>query len=199
MSGVLGQMASASTPITQAINAVMSPYPPSFDNNPALFAWALFARILIVLMAAATLVKISSRNRMEGIEANHPVYYHRMTVCCFLWGAMIGSLSDALTYLFWGEVGDAVTYFIFVAARVLDGMTMFPFLMALFVPLWLRWLCEIGVLKSAPTLTLNGVINDVRTTWDSKSIPLLLLGYSALGSAAVTVGKYWLWLEHGRP
>ena len=198
MSGVFGHMAAATSPIAQALDAVPSPYPPSFDNNPLLFAWALFARILIVLMASATLVRVVSRNRMEKIEANHPVYYHRMTVACFLWAALIGALSDVLTYLFWGEATATLTYVIFVSARILDGLTMFPFLMALFVPLWLRWLCEAGVLKTAPQLTLNGVINDVRTMWDSKSIPLLLLGYSALGSAAVTVGKYWLWLEHGR-
>ena len=199
MSGVLGHLAASSSPIAQALEAVPSPYPPSFDNNPLLFAWALFARILIVLMASATLVRVASRNRVEQIEANHPVYYHRMTVACFLWGALIGAGSDVLTYLFWGEGTPTFTYFVFVTARVLDGLTMFPFLMALLVPLWLKWLCEIGFLKSAPALTLNGVINDVRTMWDSKSIPLLLLGYSALGSAAVTVGKYWLWLEHGRP
>lgn len=185
--------------IGRTLESASSPYPPSFDNNPLVFAWALFARLLIFSLSAATLLRIRERNIKDGIPANHPVYYHRMVMASFLWAAMLGSLSDVLTYLFWNEVSIPLTAFVLLMSRLLDAFTMVPFLMALFVPVWLGWLCRVGILDTAPSMTLNGVVNDIRATWTSAAVPLRLLAYSAVGSALVTVGKWWLWIDHGRP
>jgi hypothetical protein len=192
-----GIIAIAGTVIGPVMEAARGPYPPSFDNSPIVFGWALFSRILILTLSVASLVRISSRNRTEKVEANHPVYYHRMTVSCFLTAAAMGSLSDVINYLTWGEVSERSTMICLMTSQILNALTMFPMVMALFVPVWLRWLCRAGVLKTAPKMTLNGVVNDVRTTWESASIPMQLLVASAIGSAAVTVAKYWWWREHG--
>lgn len=181
--------------IGQALEHVSSPFPPSFDNNPLVFGWALFARLLIFLLSASTLVKLRARNISENLAANHPVFYHRVATASFLWAALLGSLSDVITYLFWGEVSVGATAIALLISRLLDALTMIPFLMALFVPLWVRWMCRIGILTPAPSMTLNGLVNDVRSTWTSASIPLQLLAYSAIASATTTVGKYWLWVE----
>ena len=185
--------------IGRTLEAAGSPYPPSFDNNPLVFGWALFARLLIFLLSTATLLKIRERNVKERLAANHPVYYHRVTIASFLWAALLGSLSDVLTYLFWNEVTVGLTATVLLLSRLLDALTMIPFVMALFVPLWLRWLCRVGVLTTAPSFILSGIVNDVRATWTSAAIPIRLTVYSAGGAALVTVAKYWLWLEHGRP
>ena len=55
----------------------------------------------------------------------------------------------------------------------------------------------VGLLRVAPSMTLNGIVNDVRVMWDSAAVPLRLFAISALGSALVTYGKYWLWRGHG--
>jgi hypothetical protein len=187
------------TVVGQALNAVNSPYPPSFDNNPMIFGWALFARLLVLLLSTSTLVRLRGRNIAERIAPNHPVYYHRAVTQCLLWGAGIGSLSDVLTYLFWGEVSIGITATVLLVSRILDGLTLFPFLMALFVPFWVKWLCDIGFLKIAPSMMLNGVVNDLRATWTSTEIPIRLSQQAAIAAFMITVGKYWLWLEHGRP
>jgi hypothetical protein len=178
------------------INTAASPFPPSFDNNPMVFAWALFARMLVFSLASATVVKIMARNAAERLPTNHPVYYHRLVMMCFLWTAIMGSSSDVMTYLFWGEASVETTSFILLLCRVIDACTMAPFVMALFVPVWMRWLRNAGWVRFQPTIVLNGVINDVRVTWTSATIPLQLLTYSLIASGMVTVGKYLLWVEH---
>lgn len=183
----------------RALEAAHSPYPPSFDNNPLVFGWALFARLLVLNLAMATVLRLYARNRTERLTANHPVYYHRMVSICFLWTALLASGGDVLTYLFWGEVSNTITAVVMLLSRLLDALTMIPFLMALFVPIWLRWLRVMGLIPTAPSITLNGVVSDMRVTWGSFALPLALLAYSAIGSAGVTILKYWLWIEHGRP
>jgi F0F1-type ATP synthase assembly protein I len=182
--------------IGRAVDFAVSPYPPSFDNNPLIFGWALFARLLIMLLAAATLARMSSKARVDKLPGNHPVFYHRAVITAFLWAALIGSTSDVLTYLVWNEVSNATTSIVLLISRLLDAISVIPFLCALFPTIVLNWLCHIGVLRRSPTITLNGVVNDVRAVWDSKTVPLQLLAYSAVGAAAVTTGKYVLWLEH---
>lgn len=197
MIGLLEQAPSMIGDVMDA-TAVTSPYPPSFDNNPLIFGWALFARLLVFSLSVATLIRIRANNIAERLPANHPVYHHRMVTVALLWAALCGSLSDVVTYLFWGEVSTGSTAIVLLLAQLLNALTLIPFLMALFTPLWLKWLCTMGVLNAAPTITLNGLVNDVRSTWLSASIPIRLLMYSAISSALVTVGKYMLWLEHGR-
>ncbi len=179
--------------VGKAVDFAISPYPPSFDNEPMVFGWALFARLLITSLSAATLVRLYTRNRQENLAANHPVFYHRAVTMCFLTAAMLGASSDVITYLFWGEVTNATIAIVLLIAQILNATTMIPFLMALFVPIWLGWLRHAGIVKTAPSITLNGVVNDVRVTWQSAHLPVQLFCYSAIGSAIVTVGKYARW------
>lgn len=185
--------------VTISQQATNSPYPPSFDNNPIVFGWALFARLLVFTMSAATIVRVHSRQRIERLPVNHPVYHHRMANLCFLYAAMLGSLSDCLTYLLWNETGEYLTTLVMLLARVFDGWTMFPFVMALFVPVWMRWLKEIGIVRPAPSMLMGGMYHDMKATWPTFRIPLQLLFYSAGTSVFATVGKYFLWIEHVRP
>jgi hypothetical protein len=188
-----------STVIARTLEAAASsPYPPSFDNNPLVFGWALFARLLVLLLSVSTLIKLRDRNIKERIPANHPVYYHRMVNASFLWAAVLASGGDVMTYLFWNEVSVGMTATVLLIAKLLDALTMIPFIMALFVPVWMKWLCQIGILKTAPSMTLNGLVNDARATWTSAGLPIRLTLYSAAAAALTTVAKYWLWLEHGR-
>lgn len=182
--------------VERAVEFAASPYPPSFDNSPLVFGWALFSRLLIAMLSMATIVRVVSRNRAEQVAWNHPVYMHRTTFAMLLWGALLGSAGDVITYLFWGEVPDLWISRLLLLARVMDGMTMFPFLAALFVPVWLGWLFAAGLISRKEQMTINGVVNDLRSTWDSKTVPLQLAAYSAVGAALVTALKYWMWLEH---
>lgn len=152
--------------------------------------------MLIVMLSMATIVRLTSRNRAENIAWNHPVYLHRTAFVMMLWAAFLGSSGDVLTYLFWNEVSAAWTARLLMLAKALDGMTMVPFIAALSVPVWLGWLFALGVIKPTESITINGVVHDLRSTWDSKTVPLRLGIYSAVGAALVTVLKYWLWLEN---
>lgn len=189
--------AARTSAIGQALEHVNSPYPPSFDNNPAIFGWALFARLLILLLSTATLIRLRSRNASERVPANHPVYSHRMVIMCLLWAAALGSSSDVLTYLFWGEVTVRATTVVLLLSRLLDAFSIIPFAMALCVRVWIAWLCDIGVFRRSDNFVINGMFHDMRATWASFSVPMMLVMWSAFGSAAVTGMKYWAWLQHG--
>lgn len=168
-------------------------FPPSFDNSPVLFGLALFARLLIMLLSAATIVRIASRTRAEHLPCDHPVYYHRMMVGCLLAAACLGSSSDVLTWVMWGELSDYGMGQVMLLCKALDAATMLPFLMALFVPYWIRYLRKCGVLQGAGSFVLNGVMQDMRITWGQVGIPLRLVAWSAAGAAGVAFSKWALW------
>jgi hypothetical protein len=185
----------AGNTVGRVMQAAASPYPPSFDNNPLVFGWTLFARMIVLLLAVATLLRLRSRNKRERIPSNHPVYYHRLTLICFLWGAALSSGSDTLTYLFWGEVTPAVTRVVLLVSRVMSALTMVPFVGALFTPVWVRWLQGLGLMPVADVGMANRV-SDARAPWTSFRLPGSLAIQAAVASAAVTYWKYWLWVDH---
>jgi hypothetical protein len=193
------EIVTGTSAVGEALVAVNSPYPPSFDNNPLVFGWALFGRLLVLMLASATLFRIRARNQIECLPSNDPTYLKRLVIVCLLWSAVLGSLSDVLTYLFWGEVTLSMTQVILLISRLLDALTMFPFVMALSVSAWTAWLFSIGIMRRKSLRRVDMVFSDMRPVWISAAIPLRLMIYSAVGSAMVTVIKYWLWIEHGRP
>lgn len=173
-------------------------FPPSFDNNPVLFGITLFARILVSLLSAATIVRLVSRTRVEGLACNHPVFYHRMSFTSLLCAAWLGSTSDVLTYLFWNEVTPTTYGTIMTVSRVFDATTMIPFLMALFVPWWVGLFMQCGWRRPGRDFMLTGVFHDVKSTWGSSMVPFKLTGWAAAGAASVTLCKWAMWYGHIR-
>lgn len=168
-------------------------FPPSFDGTPALFAWALFARLLILMLSAATVVRLVSRLRAERIPCDHPVFYHRMMIICLLTAASFGSLSDVLTWLLWGEVSPGEMSLVLALGRVLDGLSVVPFLMGLFVPFWVFYLRKCGLLRGAGAFDLSQGVADMRVTWGQIGVPLSLTLWCAAGALLVTAGKWADW------
>jgi hypothetical protein len=168
-------------------------FPPSFDNSPVLFGMALFARLLIALLSAATIVRIISRTRIERLPCDHPVYYHRMMVGCLLTSACMGSTSDVLNWLLWGELSAAGMGRVMLICKLLDALTMVPFLMALFVPYWVKYLRRCGMFHGAGAYVLSGKMQDMRITWGQVGVPMRLVAWSAFGAAGAAFSKYVLW------
>lgn len=168
-------------------------FPPSFDDNAFLFGWALFARLMVLMLASATVVRLVSRTRVEALPCNHPVFYHRAAFIMVLVATMLGSGADVITYLPWGEVQADTMARYMTAARIMDGLTVFPFTMALFVPLWVAGLGMCAGMPRMDSFRLSGAIHDIRTTWPSAAIPLRLAGWCAFGASLVTLGKWAAW------
>lgn len=185
------------THIAQAAGVMASSpvYPPSFDASPSLFAWALFSRLLILTLSSATVVRLVSLTRAEGLSSTHPAFYHRVMIGCFLTAAALGSLSDVMIWLSWGEVGPRTMGNYLMLSRGLDGLTMVPFLMGLFTPFWLWWLRSTGWI-GRDDVVLTGP-SDARLTWTRVGVPVRLTLLCAVGALLVTGGKYAAWvLDH---
>lgn len=171
-------------------------FPPSFDGNPVLFALALFARSLILAMALATIVRLTSISRAEGVSKSSPIYYHRLSICLLMTAAALGAGSDVLVWLLWGEASEATMTVALTVSKVMDTLTIGPFLLALFVPYWMLWLRKHKLLVQPIEITVKGVAGDLRATWTSLGTPLTLLFQCGVGSAAVAAVKWYSWVGH---
>ncbi len=180
--------------VAVAMSVAASPvFPPSFDNNAFVFGWALFARLTVLMLASATVVRLVSRTRAERLPCDHPVFYHRASFIALLVSTMIGSGADVVAYLPWGEVAAPTMANLLVLSRFMDGLTVFPFAMALFVPVWVAGFGYCAGLPRGESFRLSGAIHDLRTTWPSAAIPLRLAAWCAIGAFLVTFGKWALW------
>lgn len=168
-------------------------FPPSFDNSPLLFGLALFSRLLIVVLASATVVRIVSRTRLERLPCDHPVYYQRMMIGCLLMASILGSGSDVITWLSWGELTDLGMGRMFLVTKTMDALTSVPFIMALFVPYWIKFLRGRGWIQGHGIFELNTALADIRVTWGQIGVPLSLAAWSAAGAAGVAFSKWYLW------
>lgn len=168
-------------------------FPPSFDNSPVLFGLALFSRILIAALASATVVRIISRTRLERLPCDHPVYYQRMMIGCLLVASILGSGSDVITWLSWGELSNVGMARMFLVTKTMDALTSVPFIMALFVPYWVKFLRQRGLLQGCGVFELNTTLSDIRVTWGQIGVPLRLVAWSAAGAAGVAFSKWYLW------
>lgn len=129
--------------------ALLSPYPPSFDGNPWSYGFALFSLTLICAMCAAMLLhflfefRARLAARAKAGEDDHlpficasPLTIHRAIVMGFLMTILIGAFPDVLILYSWGEAGPEVIDALFLIDRICDGMTSIPLLFSFLLSAW---------------------------------------------------------------
>lgn len=124
-------------------------FPPSFDNNPALYAFALFSLSLITSISLGIVIGYGLearrarevdrliQNQLTRVDtpALSPVSIHRLIVSGFLLTIIFGALPDVLVMLAWGEAADTTMTILFDVDRAFDGLTLLPFLGSVFISL----------------------------------------------------------------
>lgn len=122
-------------------------FPPSFDDSPLAYAFALFSLALITSISLAQVTSYLLEHRREreiNRRLNNQAYpprphgwtlldLHRLIVSGFLLTIIFGALPDVLTLLAWGEASDDTMWNLFLIDRAFDGAASLPFLGAIFV------------------------------------------------------------------
>lgn len=134
---------------TPAIAA--SRFPPSFDGNPWSYGFALFGLTLISALCVAQLMLFWFESRAREAAAASPAVHtfppvaaatwtplsiHRWIMTGVLTTILFGALPDVLILFFWGEASVTTMDNLFLADRLLDGLTIFPFLTASLLSAW---------------------------------------------------------------
>lgn len=175
-------------------------FPPSFDDSPLGYAFALFSLALITSLSLAILTGYALEHRREceinrriGNKAYPPRYHgltliglHRLIVSGLLLTIVFGALPDVLSLLAWGEASDEVMWTLFEIDRLGDGLASLPFLFSVFV-----------AVRAGPNvehlLGRNPIKVSLRPTWGMVHDKLKIVGVVLCIAAGVTFYKAgWL-------
>lgn len=139
-----------------------SRFPPSFDDNPFTYAFALASMSAIAFVSIGLLLSwwFEARDhrtirRMHFNDLTFPqgpgfwerlftrrpmtlFHYHRVIMGSFLVSFILGTMPDAIVMILWGEAHDATMAIAFDADRICDGLAMIPFMFAVVV----GWRCS---------------------------------------------------------
>jgi hypothetical protein len=184
-----------SAPAARAID-IASRFPPSFDDNPWSYGYALFSLALITSISLAFLIGWGLEHRREA-EINriirnqaHPPRRHgltllglyRLLVSGLLLTIVFGAMPDVLVLLAWGEASDNTMWLLFEIDRAMDGAASLPFLF--FVILSIR---------AAPVVDhvigIDPVKVSLRPTWGMVRDKLKIVGMVLCIAAGVTFYK----------
>lgn len=128
-----------------------SVYPPSFEGNAWAFFFALFSLILVVSLAVGQILKHiceASRDRAltrrlgPGFVSGRPLAFwtplalYRWKISCLYLTILFGAVGDVAVMLSWGEVTQATMEMLLQTDRILDAMTIIPFLAAVAIAAW---------------------------------------------------------------
>lgn len=122
-------------------------FPPSFDESPLAYAFALFSLTLVTAISLHIVIGYALEHRREAEisrrvcnQAHAPLKHgmtllglHRVIVSGFLLTIIFGAAPDVLTMLAWGEASDQTMWTLFQIDRAFDGLLLLPFLLSVFV------------------------------------------------------------------
>lgn len=175
----------------------MDPYrfPPSFDNSPLSYGFAVFSLTLVSALSLAQLLsywfegrarreaqKIAMNLVTEPLASFSALQVHRMIVSGFLLTILFGALPDVLVLLFWGEAADRTMEALFLIDRVLDGALLFPFL-------WSIAMLAYAYQAIPQTLVRNAGVGLARPTWQMVRDKLKIIGAVLVLAVGVTLAK----------
>jgi hypothetical protein len=171
-------------------------FPPSFDNSPFFYAFALFSLSLITSISLGVVIghalearRAREVDRLIGnplprvkVSALSPVSIHRLIVSGFLLTIIFEALPNVLVMLAWGEASDATMRSLFDIDRACDGMALLPFMASILVSL-----------RAAPVvdhrLAVEPLRIQLRPTWGMIRDKLKITGLVLFISAGVTFYK----------
>lgn len=125
-------------------------FPPSFEDSPIAYAFALFSLALITAISLAVVINYVLEERrareLERRVGKLPrtllgsryaeitlLRLHRLIASGFLLTIIFGALPDVLVLLAWGEASDTTMWALFQLDRFFDGMTLLPFLASIWI------------------------------------------------------------------
>ncbi|WP_103730190.1 hypothetical protein [Novosphingobium sp. HII-3] len=128
-----------------------SAFPPSFEGNPWAFFFALFSLSLIVLLSLAQILRHmceAGRDRAlmrkfgEGFRLARPHSFwttavlYRWKVSGLYLTVLFGAVGDVAVMLAWREVRPLTMEILLQMDRILDGLTIIPFMAAVALAAW---------------------------------------------------------------
>lgn len=180
---------------------MLSPrFPPSFDDSPFAYAFALFSLTIVTALSLSIVIGYALEGRREreisrriGNWASAPrkngvtlLGLHRVIVGGFLLTIIMGALPDVLVLLAWGEASDETMWTLFLVDRAFDGLLLLPFLFSVFIT----------IKAGMPVDHLLGrepVKVSLRPTWGMVREKLKIVGAVLCISVGVTLFKSgWL-------
>lgn len=117
--------------ISQGFNT----FPPAFHNNGFAYSFALFALLILASVSLAQIVRTARCLEPSRNGWNSPVSVARLIVSCLYAVIFLGTFPDVVVLLLWNEVTDPVMQDIWAADRVFDGLTLVPFVAAIYLSL----------------------------------------------------------------
>lgn len=158
-------------------------FPPAFDHNPYSYAFALFA--LICLCAISSGAVVNKVRELDPHEDGYtsPITLSRLRMLLYCLTLVSLTLGDVLVLLVWGEVSNRAMENLWAFDRMLDALSLIPFLGATAI-----------TIRGGPVIdyALKADISpptDIWPTWKKVKDQLVLLGATAGIAAGVAVGK----------
>jgi hypothetical protein len=171
-------------------------FPPSFNDNPWSYGFALFSLALITSVSLAYVIGVVLERwrereinaKVRNAAAPPPrlgmtlLTYHRLILCGLLSTIILGAGPDVILLLAWGEASDEAMWWIFQIDRVGDACTIAPFLMSMFLTIRAERSIE-------HRLGLDPVKIPVRPTWGMVRDKLKITGAVLCIAVGVTLYK----------
>lgn len=168
------------------------PYPPSFDNSPLLYAWAL-GSITALACLMAMVCGWMARELWADRRYVHPktaLTAFRVLLMCASGTSCIRALPEALYMYSWNEASEDQMRLILLFKRVADGLSIGPGAIWTFL-LFLAYPAIAHALKSqAATGT------DLWSSWPHLVRPVLAIAIIFLIAFLVAISKLYLGVPH---
>ena len=184
------------TPVPVVIANGATRFPPSFEDSPLAYGLALFSLALVTSISLGVVISYAleaKRNReIDRLLSNwvarsrhatlSPLVLHRIILSGVLLTIVFGGLPDVLVLLAWGEASDATMWALFNIDRIMDGLTIIPFLTSIFVSL--RAAAIVDHRLAAEPLTIS-----LKPTWGMIRDKLKIAGLVLCIAVGVTAYK----------
>lgn len=173
----------------------ITPFPPSFVDNPFAYGFALFADILVSALCLAQLLaylfearrcREAHRGALTPLPPLLPLFstvnVFRAIISCFLLTLLLRALPDALWLLAWGEASLDTMATLTRLDWFGDIGAMAPFIAALALIAW-SWQAIPQRLVEVASVPL------ARPKWEQAKPPLKIASLALLIAVGVTIGK----------
>lgn len=173
----------------------MNRYPPSFDDNPLTYGFAIFSLTLICAFSIAMLMHFvfEARAKRAALKMFHqpsqpplpwasPLTIHRSIVICFLCTILLGAFPDVLVLFAWGEASDRTMTTLFLMDRIGDVLNFAPFTAAVALSAWGSQVVPQQLIRDTPVTVLPPTWRTVKD--QAKIVAMVLI--IAIG---VTIAK----------
>lgn len=174
-----------------------SPFPPSFEGNPWAYGFGLFGDVVAASLSLAVLLAYAFEARRNREVSDYvrnmvvepplprwsPLFVYRLGKMSMLAFIVMRALPDALWMLAWGEVSEWTIRFLLAFDLWMDGMALFPLMMAIICWAWGRQIIPQKLIEG------NAGVIAGRLPWgmiaNNAKIVLVVL----LIAVGVTIGK----------